>query len=144
MLNRSILEWCPDGFVIPDHPNDPRNEWIPDTICAVSCITPALSENSWRLQETWIFTISWIGIISLSIYLFTQLFDAKTTNHLIMSTVIYSGLLSCVNVWMGYYSPEEKYCYDNSIPLSMEDGISTCVFQGVWTVFAGLGIIYGW
>ena len=49
-----------------------------------------------------------------------------------------------MNVWMGFYTPQEKFCYDNSIPLSLDDGISKCAVEGVWTVFAGLGIIYGW
>ncbi len=28
---------CPSGFVVPDHPKDPGNSWIPGTGCAIGC-----------------------------------------------------------------------------------------------------------
>ena len=64
--------WCPEGFVIPDHPHDPRNEWISNSSCAIGCISPVFSRANWAKQEGDVVVCSWIGIFSMILLLATH------------------------------------------------------------------------
>ena len=146
MSNHSNLNpalWCPQGFVFPDHPNDVRNEWFGNTSCAIACISPLYTLQTYAQQELMIQMFSWVGLVALSMLLITHL-HARKLSYLVKCTVHYCFVLSLSFVCFSYYSIEDKFCHDNAIPKSMSDGPSLCMFEGFVCAYTGVGIVYAW
>lgn len=140
-LNLTI---CPDGFVTPDDPTDRGNDMVRNSTCAIACISPVYTESTWAMQAEMIKYVSWIGIVALSILLVTTYWDGKSLNRFVLCTVYYSGLLAATFIWMGFYSPERKFCRDNSVVLTQDDGLTPCIIEAAICIYTGLGIVYTW
>ena len=144
MLNRTYLELnCPYGFVIPDHPDDFRNEWFLNTSCAVGCISPVYSEYSWYFQENAIRIVSWVSVFSMLLLIVTNLRESKLPT-LLYCVIYFCSILSITCLCSSYYSLNQKFCHDNAIPLSVDDGISFCAVESCIITYSATGILYTW
>ena len=136
--------WCPEGFVFPDDPGNPLNEWVTNSSCAVACLKPIYTQATYLAQQKEVTLLSAIGAISVVLLLITHFRDGKSLSYLTLCTLYYTGLLSVMFVIAGGYSVEETYCHDNSIPKSQSDGITFCAFQALVCGYTGVGIVLAW
>ena len=144
-LNTTKLEHiCPVGFVIPDHPLDPRNEWFLNSSCAIGCISPVLSVKSWHSQYNIIKLVSWISVGALIFLLSTHVRALYKLHSMVACVVYFCCVLNITFLIASYYSIDELFCYDNSIPLSFTNGLTYCIFESCICAYAGGGITYAW
>ena len=145
MANYSNISahWCPEGFVIPDHPFDSRNDWVTNSSCAIGCISPIFSTANWNSQQGDVVVCSWIGIFSMVLLLATHLRQGKLT-YLILCTVFFCFILSISFIALSYYPIQDRFCYDNSIGSDMVDGLTLCAYEGMVCTYVGMGVVYAW
>ena len=142
MENRTAYElWCPEGFVFPDDPSNPLNQWVTNSSCAAACIS---SKPVQIAQQKEITLLSWIGAISIGLLLLTHLKDGKSLSYLTVCTLYYTGVLSLMFIFAGSISVEKTYCHDNSITMSQDDGFTFCAFQACICCYTGIGVVMSW
>ena len=140
-MSNSTASWCPEGFVFPAHPNNSLVEWVANTSCAVGCISPLFSRSTWEAKQHDIVVACWIGLFAMVLLLATHLRQGKIT-HLIMCVLYYCFVLVISFIALSYYSIEDVFCYDNSIPMSMADGLTLCAYEGLMCIYTGIGLAY--
>lgn len=125
---------CPSGFVVPDDPDNPRNQMIVGTGCAIPCRVPEFTKSDYKRIDLIQKSFPEIGIISNAIFLITLFFEKDEAKKKSRYLLKYLAILGLVYSLMALYIPlpiEKKFCISNSIPISSKyDGINYCIFQG--------------
>lgn len=137
---------CPKGFLFPDNPDDPDNEWINGTLCAVACLSPINSEEYYRLQTFVLSGITWVGsvcIVLLALTMFVTRADRK--NYIIYATIFMSALPTLYTLAITFVPQEKHFCRDNTNAITGEDGFyNSCAVQSFINIYSALGLVFVW
>ena len=136
--------WCPEGFVFPDDPSNPLNEWITNSSCAVACMKPMYTDATYNSRQNVLSLLSWIGALSICALLITHYKQGKALGCLTLCKLFYAGLLSLTFIIAGQYPLEDQYCHDNSTTVSQSDGLTFCAFEALVCCYTGVGIVVAW
>ena len=143
--NSSVYDlWCPEGFVFPDDPSNPLNEWVTNSSCAVACIKPVYTQATYSTRQKEYSLMSWIGAISVVLLLVTHLRDGKSLSYLTLCTLFLTFVNSLMFVVAGQTKIEKQFCLDNSVTITQSDGITFCSVESVVCCYTGVGIVIAW
>jgi len=135
-MNQTI---CPTGFVIPEHPDDHRVQYVDLTIteCAFSCV----SHPRYTPEEyAWVFIVRfWSSIFSGFLALAAVglwCTDRKNMRHNFFVIVygINMVVAAFVLTLVFFPGPEERFCVDNATPI-YDNPEPTCSIEGFWLAF---------
>jgi hypothetical protein len=138
---------CPYGFVVPDHPNDPRVTIIAGTGCAPICPLPFYSSGEDRALQLLINIVSAIGMAVATFNLTSYLMFAKKRKQYIILAFLFNSFMVASNFFIvmvaGRGKLKASLCYDNSIPSDQGDG-GLCLFQSIFLSFFGQSACTAW
>ena len=118
---------CPAGFVVPDHPGDPRVQWIPPSGCAIACMIPIYTVAEW---EDFILTarvVSRIGLVLILLFLYQWTASpSRRDQQMLICLAVGSALHSLMSTIVYTLDWEDVHCVDNNVAFDASDGLSAC------------------
>lgn len=129
----SYTESCPDGFVIPDDPDNPDVQWVTGTACAIPCRAPVWTKDEWDSFIDTADNIPIAGTIAGMITLFYIIFTKSWEENYLMITYTVVALVASTQAWnfAARESFDDRMCIDNAVNFMQKYRHGPCVTQGV-------------
>lgn len=134
-----IEKICPKGFVLPEHPDNPRVQYVDLSLseCAFSCV----SHPRYTSEEyAWLFNIRFwsccfsglLALVAISLWCM----EADKLNHNFFVIVYGVNLIVAGFVLTLVYIPdrEKRFCEDNATPAYDHPSVA-CSIEGFWITF---------
>ena len=146
---------CPNGFVIPDNPTDPRVIWVPNgNGCARACRFPGYftSYNEDILSYV-VSIVPWIGLLLISAVIFSWICDRQrfVQQSLAFIFISLSALFTLSIIITGSFKATttgtnglNTFCHDNATEMDQSDGMNVCVAEAGIITFCMLAITFCW
>ena len=140
---------CPNGFVIPDHP-DRSGVWYPNRTysnCAFRCYRfIEYSESEWARIESASRLFLTIGLIliliTVVVQLMAMLFKITRSYHYFILTLILLSLLQTVGeIATRSQHINQTWCHDNAVLLDASDGLTACSAEGFLLMFCKFSML---
>ena len=145
MCCKSYSIVCPQGFVVPEHPDDARVTWVEGTGCAVACRYPLYTADEWNQFLLTTQVTSWVSFTLIGYLIINFLTSKKKRKeYLVICFSILSFLATLPFCIFVFFSFSSFFCYDNAIQIDFHDGFTACSFQTIAITYGGLGTIYSY
>lgn len=136
---------CPGPFVLPENPLDPEVRWIEGTNCAYPCRNAIYSSEEYAIFERTADISAMIGLLFVGILIISWSLDRKHNKKGLVLLLAYLSAITSIAILVTSTQPyQERFCKDNAIPISHDDGATTCAAQSFMLFYAGLACCYSW
>jgi hypothetical protein len=132
---------CPDGFVIPDVPEDKDIRWIDGTGCAVPCRIPVYLDWEYQKINTAYFLVICLSMPFVIVIAVVWLTDPNYKKQLLTTTMMAFIVLQYLADCLVTFTPQVNLCRNNAVPINSDDGVNTCSVSGLLLLFCGFGIV---
>lgn len=138
---------CPNGFVVPEHPDDENVQWVDGTACASACRSRVWEDHEWRAYDKFAAAFPAAGAIFSFVTLFYLIITREVHNYYLAFIYTLINLTASLKSIQFYRSGDidERMCYDNAINQQQDYGNdSECVGQGAtltYCILTSCGLI---
>lgn len=134
---------CPVGFVVPAHPDNPRNQYIAPSGCVIPCQVPMYTPEEWAGFVTCAQISATTGLVLICLFLYTWLNDpVRRQQQMIICLGVIALGHSLVVTWAYSMSFQAGHCIDNSVAIDAFDGFNMCALQAFANLFATYAVLF--
>ena len=136
---------CPQGFVVPEKPEDPRVIWILGSGCAMSCKIPVWTPQIWNEMFIVNVVASTVGLFGVLLLILTWLSNKEKRKQYLVLCFALSSLFATIPYFIAiFFSFEELFCSNNASPIDYTDGTNICNAQSFLLVYSALAAFNSW